>query len=44
MKKTYSEIKHLTSKTDFHFMSDKLDFMTEDQEIFEEIFKDKVFD
>jgi hypothetical protein len=43
MKKNYSEIKHLTSKTDFHFISEKLDFMTEDQEIFEEMFKDKVY-
>ncbi len=42
MKKNYSDIKHLTSRADLHFLSDKLDFMTEDQEFIEEVFKDKV--
>ena len=42
MKKNYSDIKHLASKADFYFLSDKLDLMTEDQEYIEEVFKDKV--
>lgn len=42
MNKNYSDIKHLTSKSDFYFLNDKLDLMTEDQEFIEEVFKDKV--
>lgn len=42
MNKNYSDIKHLTSKADFYFLSDKLDLMTEDKEFIDEVFKNKV--
>lgn len=32
----------MTSKADFYFLSDKIDYMTEDEEFMEEVFKDKV--
>jgi hypothetical protein len=43
MKKTYSDIDHFTNKINPDFMSDKLDFLSENREYFEEIFKEKVY-
>jgi hypothetical protein len=43
MRKTYSDIDYLTKPHYPPFLSENLVFLSEDYEVFEQIFKDKVY-